>query len=338
MQKMNKKIYRQIFTIAALTTPIIALLIASIMNLVANNSNKFFFTVWSLIAMGITIGWLIQTPLFSFFKNKGYQNWQYLLFLLTFILVGVYFQPLSSNAQYIMDARWKIYSLNVSVGAAVNLIIFVLLDLIYTKEHQIRLTSENAALKFNNLEAKYSLLKEQINPHFLFNALNISKSLIRTRPKDAEKYIIQLSDFLRLSLNNQEKSISLKKELTHCNQYISLQKVRFGAALNFSINIDDSYLNNHIPFFTLITLVENAIKHNSFTEEVPLNIFMAIQNDFLVVKNNLNIKQVAKPSKKGLANLNQRSTMLSHNEIIVENDGQYFTVKVKLIQNENLNY
>ena len=97
-------------------------------------------------------------------------------------------------------------------------------------------------------------------------------------------------------------------------------------------------MNDHIPFFTLITLVENAIKHNSFTEEVPLNIFMTVQNEFLEVKNNLNIKQVAKPSKKGLANLNQRSKMLSRNEIIIKNDGQYFIVKVKLIQNANPDY
>jgi len=155
-------------------------------------------------------------------------------------------------------------------SASISFIIYLLLDLIYSQKDKVELAVENASLRYNNLESEYKLLKAQINPHFLFNALNISKSLIKTQPKKAERYIIQLSEFLRNSLNNQQKSISLKEELAHVQQYVDLQKVRFENAFEYLVKVDNNQLEKHLPLFTLTTLVENALKHNSFSEEEPL--------------------------------------------------------------------
>jgi len=122
----------------------------------------------------------------------------------------------STNTTTILLLRFSLLS-------AISLIIYLIIDLVYTQEKRVQLIEENATLQFSNLESEYKLLKAQINPHFLFNALNISKSLIKTQPKNAEKYIVELSEFLRRSVNNQQKSITLQKELEHCQQYINLQ-------------------------------------------------------------------------------------------------------------------
>jgi len=81
----------------------------------------------------------------------------------------------------------------------------------------------------------------------------------------------------------------------------------------------------------LITLMENAFKHNSFSVEAPLNVVIKTVDDYVMVKNNLEVKKGVVSTSTGLSNLNQRSVMLSNNEIIIDNDGQHFSVKVKLI-------
>ena len=226
----------------------------------------------------------------------------------------------------------RIFLLRFSIVSSINLLIYLVVDLIYSKEERISLVKENAALQYNKLDNEYKLLKAQINPHFLFNALNISKSLIRTQPKDAEKYIIGLSDFLRTSLSHQQKSVVLQKEIAHCQQYVALQKVRFGNAFIFTINVPDFYLGRRLPFFTLVTLVENAIKHNAFSEENPLEIEVSVIDNFLCIKNNIQTKKGVASTNIGLTNLNQRSKMLSGHGISIENDTQYFIVKIKLSQ------
>jgi len=187
-------------------------------------------------------------------------------------------------------------------------------------------------LQYNKLESDYKLLKDQINPHFLFNALNISKSLIKKQPENAEKYIVGLSEFLRNSLNNQQKSISLEQELSHCLQYVELQKMRFKDAFNFSVDVDKQHFEKQLPVFSLTTLVENAIKHNAFSEQQVLKINVFVDKELLVVKNNIRPKNGVKSTRTGLSNLNQRSKMLSGSAIKIENDGQYFSVYLKLFE------
>lgn len=332
---MDKKNLQQVLITATLTSPIIALLVIAPIFMVSLNSGLSFFSLWVIIFVATLISWIIQIIIFYSLKKRGFKNWVHILTMLGIIPLLLFITnrlAFKVNPQFEFFSSLELWLLRLSIALAINFIIFILIDLIYTKEKQIQLTVDNATLKFNNLETEYKLLKAQINPHFLFNALNISKSLIRTRPEEAEKYIFQLSDFLRKSLTNHKESISLKKELEHCHQYIDLQKVRFEKALKFLANIDETLLNHHIPFFTLITLVENAIKHNAFTEEAPLVITIYTRNYFLIVKNNIKIKNENAHSNTGLANLNKRSEILSGSGITVENNGEDFIVKVKLFE------
>jgi LytS/YehU family sensor histidine kinase len=215
---------------------------------------------------------------------------------------------------------------------SINLIVYVLLDLIFKRESQLQLNRENAELKFANLEAEYKLLKEQVNPHFLFNALSISKSLIRHEPKQAELYIKRLSDFLRATIHVNRKSASLNEEIELADNFISLQQLRFGSALLYTVHIDKKKQNFHLPFFTLVSLIENAVKHNNFTMEKPLEIIIETEDDVVLVKNNIQPRFALGTIKSGLDNINKRSKLLSGNDIEVINDEASFIVKIRLIE------
>jgi len=238
-----------------------------------------------------------------------------------------------SNEFFKSSSIISVLSLRFSLLSAISLMIYLIIDLVHTQEKRVQLIEENATLQFSNLESEYKLLKAQINPHFLFNALNISKSLVKTQPQNAEKYIVQLSEFLRRSINNQQKLITLQKELENCQQYVDLQKVRFENAFTYTVDVAEIHLDKKLPFYALITLVENAFKHNSFTEETPLHISIRmIDDDYVMVKNNLKVKNGVVSTHTGLSNLNQRSKMLSDSEIKIDNDGQHFSVKIKLLE------
>ena len=310
------------------------MLVCSPIYLVVVEPDRTFLELLMAVTIGTLVCWAIQIFFFSFFKNKNYSNWQYLLFLLILIVVIVNFTNpniTSTNKVFSDSSETIVFLFRFALASSINFMIFLILDLVYTQERRIRLIEENASLKYSNIESEYKLLKAQINPHFLFNALNISKSLIKTHPENAEKYIVQLSEFLRRSINNQQKSVTLQKELDNCEQYIRLQKMRFENAFTYSVDVRERHLDKKLPFYALITLLENAFKHNSFEEDNPLLISIKTRDDYIQVRNNLKIKNGVVSTHTGLSNLNQRSKLLSGFEIIIDNDGQYFSVQIKLL-------
>ncbi|MDR3563909.1 MAG: sensor histidine kinase [Negativicutes bacterium] len=115
--------------------------------------------------------------------------------------------------------------------------------------------------------AELKALRAQINPHFLFNALNTIVSLCRTSPEEARRLIIELSDFFRRSLKSARDFVTLKEELEHVDSYLNLEKARFGSRLTIVKELDEEVLNILIPAFTLQPLVENAIKHGLLPKE-----------------------------------------------------------------------
>ncbi|ACU63811.1 sensor histidine kinase [Chitinophaga pinensis] len=220
-------------------------------------------------------------------------------------------------------------------GLVVNVLVFILhnyITLLHAKNHT---ELENARLKFANTEAINQLLRQQIHPHFLFNALNTLKSLIRRHPEKAEEYLIHLSDFLRASISKGQRDIiSLKDELKLSSDYLEMQKMRVGEALRFEISVDQQSLSNKwLPAFSLQPLLENAIKHNVLTVEDPLYLAVIQEGEYLKVVNNLQIKHQTEVSTgSGLMNLTERYRMLTGEDILIEDDGKTFTVKIKILQ------
>ncbi len=196
---------------------------------------------------------------------------------------------------------------------------------------------EVVRLQSANTETTNQLLKQQIQPHFPFNALNTLKSLIKKQPDVAENYLIQLSDFLRASISGHRTDVvSIEEELKLCKNYMDMQKIRFGEALQYHVEVPESYCERYsVPFFSLQPLLENAIKHNELTKQNPLLITILVENDRILVKNQLRLKKNVETSTgNGLTNLRERYRILFQEEIQISQTSESFIVSLKLIANE----
>lgn len=215
---------------------------------------------------------------------------------------------------------------------------FVTGILIYIIKEREQTAQNWQQLQTEKLQSQYETLKNQVNPHFLFNSFNTLLGIIEEDPKKAAQYVEHLSDFYRSIVNIREKDlISLPEELRIIEDYFFIQKKRFGDALNFEINITDDQKEMYsIPPLTLQLLAENAIKHNIVSKDHPLLFQLCIQNNNLVVKNNLNIKATKEKSEGlGLQNIKNRFLLIAQKEVIIETSQTHFIVKLPLIKNHD---
>ncbi|HFA51954.1 MAG TPA: histidine kinase [Bacteroidetes bacterium] len=185
---------------------------------------------------------------------------------------------------------------------------------------------ETEELKRVHIEAQYEALKNQIDPHFLFNSFNVLSALVYKDPDLAAKFIKQLSLTYRYVLDTREKEIiPLAEELKALEAYAFLMKIRFGENLDVELNIANPNGEMVVPL-TLQMLVENAIKHNEISKAKPLKV--EVERDgpgYIVVRNNWQEKKQAQhPSGVGLENIRARYKFVSKKEIeIIKKDGQF---------------
>jgi len=189
-------------------------------------------------------------------------------------------------------------------------------------------------LKQAKLLSDYNSLKDRLNPHFLFNNLSVLKSLIRYNPKDAEIFTQNFTNVYRYVLNSHEKdTVTLEDELEFLNSYIALHKERIGEGLDVSIHIKEDLLKNEIPPMTLQLLIENAIKHNiaSKTQVLKIEIESDIENSILTIRNNINKKETTYSTQTGIDTLKAQYLLISNNRVNIDDDGEFFTVKIPLL-------
>jgi len=198
---------------------------------------------------------------------------------------------------------------------------------LYTLENKAQLLEKEKAL------VMYESLKQQLNPHFLFNSLTSLSSLIRHDQEMAGNFLDRMSKVYRYILKNRDnETVPLSEELKFVQMYIDLQKTRFTDALFVSINIDEEYYHRKIVPVTLQNLVENAIKHNTADINSPLTIELFVEDDHLVVRNNLQKKNFVETSnKQGLANMESLYRYLDDRPMEIKEDPHFFTVKIPLI-------
>jgi len=187
-------------------------------------------------------------------------------------------------------------------------------------------------LRSEKIMAQYEALKNQVNPHFLFNSLNVLSSLIEIDPKKASQYVQQLSDIMRYVLESRKRDlVPLKEELDFIEQFLYLQKLRFGDALKYSVEIRDQKEGQIVPL-ALQLLVENAIKHNVITQEQPLTIFIKEKGHKICVINDLQPKsQIVSGSGVGLVNLKERYRFLSEQAVEINKSDRQFSVCIPII-------
>jgi len=216
-------------------------------------------------------------------------------------------------------------------GMAINIIIIIISNAINSEEQKRIAEKEIYQLQLINLEAQQMFLMQQIHPHFLFNSLSTLKSLISLNQNKAESYTVKLSEFYRYSIQIKDRSlVTLKEELDFSFNYIELQKVRFGDSIIFSMNIPDYLLTYKIPVFSLQFLIENALKHNTFTASNPIKINIESENNILIVSNTKHDASEINTTGIGLNNLKTRYKLLIGKEIEIINNPEYFKVFLSL--------
>lgn len=172
-------------------------------------------------------------------------------------------------------------------GILINLTIFMFIHFLYQSYHAQQILLQYERTKAENLNAQYELLKQQVNPHFLFNSLNTLQAMIDMNDPESAEFVRNLSHFSRFSLENKKDDlIVLKKELEILESFTFLLKSRFEEGINVQINLDEEIKQTLIPPFTLQLLVENCIKHNIVSLENPLHIEIFEQNNYLFISNN----------------------------------------------------
>jgi len=226
------------------------------------------------------------------------------------------------------SATWY-YTFGLVITLIVSLVFHVVF--FYKALSEKKVTEQQIVAKTET--AKFESLKSQIDPHFLFNSLNVLASLIGENPAQAEKFTAKLSKVYRYVLEQKNKDlIGLDEELKFAKTYMELLKMRFENALTFDIPEKASNPELKIIPLSLQLLLENTIKHNVVSEEYPLKVVITEANGYLVITNNYNPKTVLEQGTKvGLNNIIDRYNLITLKNVSVEKTSNNFTVKLPLL-------
>lgn len=206
--------------------------------------------------------------------------------------------------------------------------------------------SKNFALRLNDYyvnaeeskkelaKYKFETLKNQVNPHFLFNSLNVLSGMIYKDLDKADDFIARLANIYRYVLDIQdEEVIELDREIAFVKDFLFLLSLRYGNNFQFEIQVDSQ---KYIVPMSIQIIVENILKHNSLSAENPLKISITNNSNFLIISNNLNPVENPEVSHGlGLKNVKKRYQYLTDSEIQIENDGKFFTVKLPFLNLKN---
>lgn len=251
--------------------------------------------------------------------------------IITFLF---YFYEWIDFPQYTFDAGNLFWA--ILLGVVGNLIVNIIYESVYTFEKWSQTIAETEKLKKANLQSQLDSLKQQVNPHFLFNSLNTLSSLIDEDTDKAELFIEELSSVYRYLLQTNENALTtLRDELTFIESYFHLLKTRYGSGIDLRVTIAPVFQTAQLPPLTLQMLVENAVKHNVILSDQPLLIRIeTTDSGRLVVTNNVQRKNVRVLSNGvGLANIATKYQLLGQQGLEIQNTNECFSVTLPLLVN-----
>lgn len=185
----------------------------------------------------------------------------------------------------------------------------------------------------NNANAQFESLKNQLDPHFLFNSLNVLSALIDENPNQAQKFTASMSKIYRYVLEQKDNElVKIEDEIAFAEVYSELLKTRFDESVQFSFEINPEENQKMVVPLSLQLLLENCIKHNLATEKKPLQIRIYTEDKFLCVENNLQVREQLKESAGiGLTNIVQRYALLTSEHVFIEKNSESFKVKIPIL-------
>ncbi|MBS7787910.1 histidine kinase [Flavobacterium sp. CYK-55] len=181
--------------------------------------------------------------------------------------------------------------------------------------------------------AQFESLKNQIDPHFLFNSLNVLSSLIEENPDSAQKFTTSLSKIYRYVLEQKDKElVPLSEELSFAKTYMNLLKMRFENSLFYELPIEEIDPEAKVVPLSLQLLLENTVKHNVVSEQKPLHIKIYLDGDYLVVENNYQKKEVLQDRKGvGLDNIASRYGIITQRKVLVNQTQEHFAIRIPIL-------
>ncbi|AOW11465.1 histidine kinase [Flavobacterium gilvum] len=181
--------------------------------------------------------------------------------------------------------------------------------------------------------AKFETLKNQIDPHFLFNSLNVLSSLIEENPENAQRFTTSLSKIYRYVLEQKDKElVSISEELSFAKTYMNLLKMRFENSLFYELPETNINPEAKVVPLSLQLLLENTVKHNVVSEQKPLHIRIFIDGDYLAIQNDFQKKEVMQSREGvGLQNIVDRYGIITNRKVLIEQNEQTFTVRIPIL-------
>lgn len=222
---------------------------------------------------------------------------------------------------------------NYIVAMVITLIVTLAIHAFYFyKDYQENKVKEQKVIA-GTASAQFESLKNQIDPHFLFNSLNVLSSLIEENPESAQKFTTSLSKIYRYVLEQKDKElVSVQEELAFAKTYMNLLKMRFENSITYDLPENFENEEAKVVPLSLQLLLENCIKHNVVSENKPLHIKIYIENNFLVVENNLQTKEILTDRKGvGLQNIISRYAILTKRNVLIEQNENTFKVLLPIL-------
>jgi len=255
-----------------------------------------------------------------------------ILTLVTMFLVRIFHRTVIDGLTYsafLESEKLQLYFITLLITITVSLFFHAFF---FYQELQKNKVKEQKIIA-GTASAKFDALKNQLDPHFLFNSLNVLTSLIEERPDNAQKFTTSLSKVYRYVLEQKNKAlVTVDEELAFAKIYMSLLKMRFEDSIIFEVPEKASNPESKVVPLSLQLLLENAVKHNIVTAGKPLHIKIFEDNGNLVVENNLQTKQIVKKSSGvGLSNIMQRYQLLTNKKVNINKEAHSFAVSIPML-------
>ena len=333
-------------TVKLFCIPVLGVIIPNITGLITNLKYKIdelFYSYLFFIFIALVV-WEGNVWLMYFIKRKfEWQYNQYYKIILSLFFVNIVYSGIVSA---LLLCLWKFYSRETypDFGVIINTSLIIIIaatfitniyEIIFLNHEREYNLSRVEQLNIAKAQAELEALKNQIDPHFIFNSLNTLSFLIVKDPVNAKLFNDTLAKVYRYILSNKDKDlVLLKEEIEFIHNYFYLLKIRFRNAVNMEIEINDVTAEDFlIPPISLQALIENAIKHNDFSDKAPLKIQVSVSSNYIVVKNAIHLKTHTVPSSKiGLNNLSNRYKLITNKHVIVENSINFFSVKLPVLK------
>ncbi len=306
----------------------------------------FLYTLLYTISLHLSNTWLFN-KLDKIFKNQRFsQKRIFIGFLLSFVLSTIVifilrlFEEVIINKNDILQFIQQEKAANYLLSTIFTFIVLLIIHFIYIYRALQENKVKEQKIIAGTAAAKFESLKNQIDPHFLFNSLNVLNSLIEENPENAQRFTTSLSKVYRYVLEQKDKElISVEEELSFAKTYMNLLKMRFENSLSYEIEeekiascLATTLAEAKVVPLSLQLLLENTVKHNVVSEQKPLQIRIYIEANYLCIQNDFQKKEVLSDRQGvGLQNIINRYGIITKRKVMIEQTETTFTVKIPIL-------